>query len=200
MIMMIIYTDKTFTTTGNVYTSCDEDTIPQYVENYVGQTDNPELIAKLVEYYPNYEVVFENREIVDIIPDLNSLKETKISQLSEDCQNTIFSGTDYNNHHYSMKLDDQLNMGVLSNMLINGATSVPYHADDEVCRMYSATEFNAMFTTCMNFKVYNQSYFNQLKDMVKNFSTEIEVANAYYGMPLDEEHMENLNNLLGSVS
>lgn len=78
-------------------------------------------------------------------------------------------------------------MSLLSSIQ-NGALSVPYHADGEECRLYTASEFFAIAEAATNFKIYQESYFNSLRIYINAMETIEELDNITYGMEIPEEY------------
>lgn len=158
--------------------------------------DESELAKKVISLYPNFKIVTdEENKIIDILQDnsvsLTVEKDNKISSLSSICSSTITAGTDVEwmgeTKHYSLTLEDQSNLMALYTNASFGL-SVPYHADSETCRIYSAEEFQFVFNTVSHFKVYHTTYFNMLKHMILEMETKEEIEAAEYGMPLNDKY------------
>lgn len=195
---MILYKNRSFMTRSDV---------PN--EDFQGDADyiipdESELAKKVISLYPNFKIVTdEENKIIDILQDnsvsLTVEKDNKISSLSSICSSTITAGTDVEwmgeTKHYSLTLEDQSNLMALYTNASFGL-SVPYHADSETCRIYSAEEFQFVFNTVSHFKVYHTTYFNMLKHMILEMETKEEIEAAEYGMPLNDKYQKLLEEVI----
>ena len=117
------------------------------------------------------------------------VKSVKIAEMSNTCN-------DGNSYHFSLTTQDQLNLITLSSMVASGETQIPYHADGELCRFYSAEDINIIITTATHFKTYQVSYFNALKAYIESM-TDIETIGAVvYGMEIPAEHQSDVLKVL----
>ena len=119
---------------------------------------------------------------------LATAKEAKIGEMSETCANTITAGVDFNGYHYSLAIEDQLNMMDLVAMIQSGQATVPYHADGEDCRFYSAEEFMQLTDLATYHKLYHESYFNSLRGYINSMETVEEVNAVEYGIEIPVEY------------
>lgn len=164
--------------------------------------DGSELAEKIISLFPNFEIVEDdNNQLINIkeVINLTIEKDNKISSLSSICSSTITAGTDVEwmgeTKHYSLTLEDQSNlMALYANASLG--LSVPYHADGETCRIYSAEEFQFVFNTVSHFKVYHTTYFNMLKHMILEMETKEEIDAAEYGMPLNDKYQKLLEEVI----
>ena len=114
-----------------------------------------------VEEEPEY---VDPNEVITV----DYVKGVKIAEMSNTCNKVITNGfdvilSDGNSYHFSLTTQDQLNLITLSSMIASGETQIPYHADGELCRFYSAEDINKIITTATQFKTNQVSYFNALK-------------------------------------
>lgn len=129
------------------------------------------------------------------------VKSVKIAEMSNACNKVITNGfdvtlSDGNSYHFSLTTQDQLNLITLSSMVASGETQIPYHADGELCRFYSAEDINIIITTATQFKTYQVSYFNALKAYIESM-TDIETIGAVvYGMEIPAEHQSDVLKVL----
>ena len=77
-------------------------------------------------------------------------------------------------------------------MISNGAEAVPYHADGEECRYYSADDFTAVTTAAPNWKLYNESYFNSLRAYIQSMDTMAELLAVEYGIEVPLEYQTDV--------
>ena len=159
-----------------------------------------ELCTKVFEYCPYFDVVTdEEGKVIDITPTekpVAIIVSQKLSEISAICNTIITSGVDILGKHYSLTLNDQMNLESLKNSVREDALYVPYHADGELCALYPVEDFIVVYKTLLDHKLYHTTYYNQLKDMINKMTISSEIEACYYGMPLDEEHQNNMNILL----
>lgn len=124
---------------------------------------------------------------------LAEVKERHLAKLSNDCQNTIYSGinvtlADGTVRHFDLEIEDQLNLLTLSTLVATGETSIPYHASDELCTYYSVEDILKIIDTATVFKTYHTSYYNSLKNWVMSMESITEVGNVVYGAEIPSEY------------
>ena len=159
--------------------------------------DIDENILKNIFSYRYVNGEFVLKEDVDS-EKLKKIKEQKISAMSQECNNQITLGVDWNGDHYSLTLDDQTNIGNLT-LLASAGKSVPYHADGDGanCRFFTAEEFVQFSTYCQQFKVYHLTYYNQLKGYINSLTNIDDILSINYGTPLPGEYAEALSTMTG---
>lgn len=157
------------------------------------------------------DVVIEPEpEPVEELPDepqnnvtVDYIKTMKLVEMSNKCNQTITSGfdillSDNKVYHFSLTTQDQLNLITLSSMLSNGETSIPYHADGELCRFYSAEDIAAIIEMATKFKTYQVSYYNSLKVYIESLSTIDEIRAVVYGTEIPVEYQSDVLKILNS--
>ena len=125
------------------------------------------------------------------------VKSVKIAEMSNTCNKVITNGfdvvlSDGNSYHFSLTTQDQLNLITLSSMVANGETQIPYHADGELCRFYSAEDINIIITTATQFKTYQISYFNALKAYIESLDDMNEIGAITYGVDIPAEYQSDV--------
>lgn len=123
---------------------------------------------------------------------LESVAKRKIIEMSAICQTTITNGIDYNDEHYRLNTTDQINLTSLYSLAQLGQ-SVPYHADGQVCRIYTPEEMIGLAQAGTQWIIYHTTYFNLLKHQILEMSTVEEVEAVTYGMELKPEYQSILN-------
>lgn len=134
------------------------------------------------------------------VPDDGSVeivRENIINQMSAACNAAIVGGVDVmlsdgKTYHFSLQLEDQLNMLSLQGMIASGTEAVPYHADGEECRFFSMDDFTAVTTAATNWKLYNESYFNSLRAYIQSMDTMAELLAVEYGMEVPLEYQTDV--------
>ena len=129
-------------------------------------------------------------------PTLEYVKESKITEMSRACNQIIEAGFDIefngNQEHFSLTTQDQLNLISLSSMVAQGMEAIPYHADGEICRFYSAADMNAIVTQATAFKIYHTTYYNALKNYINSLDNIQDIAAVTYGIELPEEYQSEV--------
>lgn len=129
------------------------------------------------------------------------IRQSKITQLSNACRQTIENGFDLSVHgiqrHFSLTTQDQLNLMDLST-LAQTQSLIPYHADGEECQFYTSQEINEIVAAATEFKIYHTTYYNALKIYVNALETIEEISAVEYGMEIPEEFKTNMLKIIES--
>lgn len=125
----------------------------------------------------------------------------KLSELSSACNAAITAGADVqlsdgSTARFSYSLEDQSNVSEMFNAVLMGATSYPYHANGENCRMYSAADITAIYLALSSLKTGQTTYYNQLRQYVHTLETVPKIKAVKYGDALAGEYLETYNTLL----
>ena len=160
-----------------------------------------EIIIEPEQPEPIEQPIDENENIT-----VEYVKSRKIAEMSAACNSVITNGfdvelSDNNSYHFSLTTQDQLNLITLSAMVSSGETAIPYHADGELCKFYSAADITAIISAATAFKTYQVSYFNALKAYIESL-TDIEAVGAItYGVEIPIEYQSDvLKFLLNQVA
>ena len=84
-------------------------------------------------------------------------------------------------------------------MVEQGAPSYPYHADGNLCRLYTADEIKAISAAAMSHKLYHTTYCNHLFSWIDRVETEEELDAIYYGATLPDDLQANMNEVLSGA-
>lgn len=184
------------------------DTI-HYSEVKIKEIDEDEYNA-LVEALQTEEEVYEEidvdefPDIIDNIPvdedEINTIefiRMAKIDQLNKICNQTIVNGfdivlSDGLEHHFSLDVNDQLNLISLSAMVANGEAYIPYHADGELCTFFSNEDASAIMNKATEFKTYITTVCNSLKAYVGSLDTIEEIAAINFDTQIPEEYQSDV--------
>lgn len=152
----------------------------------------------LVPAVENAPIPVEEEEKETIITELTNpadeitleyVREAKINEMSRACNRTIEKGIDVEIkgevHHFSLNTQDQLNLITLST-LTDTEEVIPYHADGEICKFYTASEMKQIIAATTRFKIYHTTYYNALKAYIKSLDTIEDINAIYYGIKLPE--------------
>ena len=156
--------------------------------------------------YDGMRVVSDEEARRLIEPALEEVKGDKIKEISDTCKETIFKGinvtlSDGNTKHFSLKTEDQINLNGLLGQInlgnIRPENGVPYHADGEMCTLFSIVDFTLIANTAMSFILRQTTYCNHLMSYVKSLDNVSDVRTAVYGQELTGEFLESYNNIIG---
>lgn len=192
---MIIFNDLTWQICSDYP---DTDYTPEKSALYVIPDSSP-LASIVMQYAPNIEITIDQEgNVINVIgyEDIKAIKNCKCQEINNACSNIIYQGIDYNGEHYDLTDEDQINMLAWSSVAQLG-NSVPYHSSGNPCRIYSAEEFLGLVNAATQFKTYNLSYCNLLKQQVSEMTDAEEIKNIKYGDNLNAKYQNMLNQLLG---
>ena len=128
---------------------------------------------------------------------LNTIKANKTAEMSAACRAAIVAGfdvtlSDGKDHHFSLTVEDQLNLNALFGLLATGAEQVPYHADGETCMYFAATDMQTVVQEATAHKTYHESYFNSLKAYIASKRTAASVHAIEYGTEIPEQYQSDV--------
>ena len=131
------------------------------------------------------------------VPTLEELQAAKKREISQACENAIYSGVDVklsdgSTEHFSLTEHDQLNLFGKQVQLTAGATELEYHADGQPCRYYSAKDMQIITSTAMAYVSYHTTYCNALNMWIAGCETAYEIQQIYYGAEVPEAHQNEV--------
>ena len=157
----------------------------------LGFTDsNKEIqIAEALKYSYNGEYTIE--EEPDDRP-LEEIRADKLVELSASCNAAITAGMDVETtkgtEHFSLQETDQINLTTALSAVQSGAAGYPYHADGQLCRLFTAAEIQAIAAASVKHKLYHTTLCNHLLTWARRAETKEELSGITYaadGMPED---------------
>lgn len=128
---------------------------------------------------------------------LNTIKANKTAEMSAACRAAIVAGfdvtlSDGKDHHFSLTVEDQLNLNALFGLLATGAEQVPYHADGETCMYFASADMQTVVQEATAHKTYHESYFNSLKAYIASKRTAASVHAIEYGTEIPEQYQSDV--------
>ena len=136
---------------------------------------------------------------------LNKTKQSKLTEISKSCEDYIYAGTnvalsDDTTEHFTYTLADQSNISEMFTAVMTGATEYPYHADGEICKIYSKEQIITIYGTLSLFKTEATTYHNSLKAQI-NAMTDADVIAAvkFKETELTGEYLENYAAMMASA-
>lgn len=159
--------------------------------------DKGEEISNVVKdedsYYQGEDTIVDSNSIIT----LDYLKTQKIKEMSYFCNQAIVDGfdvelSDKKMHHFSLTVQDQLNLITLSSLAVSGEENIPYHADGELCEFFSANDIMAIINAATELKTYHTTYYNSLKLYIQSLVNKEDVANITYGVSIPDEYKSDV--------
>ena len=136
---------------------------------------------------------------------VDSAKSAKIAEIKQSCEDYICAGTDVTyadntSEHFTYTLADQSNISEMFTAIMAGATEYPYHADGEICKIYTKEQIVTIYGTLSLFKTEATTYHNSLKAQV-NAMTDIDTISAtkFKETELTGEYLTNYNEMMASA-
>lgn len=138
-------------------------------------------------------------------PPLEEVKAGKIADLSAACNAAIVAGMDVETtqgtEHFSLEETDQINLSAALTAVQAGAASYPYHADGQLCRMFTAAEIQSIAQASVQHKLYHTTLCNHLLTWARRAETAEELAGiSYTAENLPEDLAANMAGVLASAS
>lgn len=137
---------------------------------------------------------------------LDGLRAAKHAEISAASEAAIYAGMDVETtqgtEHFSLTEKDQINLTTAKNAVDKGAAAYPYHADGEMCRIFTAAEINAIGQASIAHKIYHTTYCNHLFEWIRRADA-AELADITYGVELPEDlaaHMQEILTQAGAVA
>lgn len=137
----------------------------------------------------------------DPVP-LEDKRAAKTAAMSAACNAAITAGMDVETtqgtEHFSLQETDQINLTAAVTAVQQGASDYPYHADGELCRMFTAAEIGAVGQASIAHKLYHTTYCNHLFAWIRRASA-AELAGITYGAELPEDLAASMQALLAQA-
>ena len=145
-------------------------------------TDGSEVI--LGGDIPGIDELFLNNRPLD------EIRADKLEELSSSCNAAITAGMDVETaqgtEHFSLQETDQINLTTALSAVQSGAAGYPYHADGQLCRLFTAAEIQAIAEASVKHKLYHTTLCNHLLTWARRAETKEELSGITYaadGMP-----------------
>ena len=175
-------------------------------ENFDESSDSASLALVSKERYSddaNYEKnlsaaraeAYNGEVTVEEVPDnrpLDVIRADKLAELSASCNTAITAGMDVETtqgtEHFSLQETDQINLTTALSAVQSGAAGYPYHADGQLCRLFTAAEIQAIAAASVKHKLYHTTLCNHLLTWARRAVTKEELSGITYaadGLPDD---------------
>ena len=123
---------------------------------------------------------------------LDEIRADKLAELSSSCNAAITAGMDVETtqgtEHFSLQETDQINLTTALSAVQSGAAGYPYHADGQLCRLFTAAEIQAIAAASVRHKLYHTTLCNHLLTWARRAETREELSGITYsadGLPED---------------
>lgn len=131
--------------------------------------------------------------------------EAKCAELSEACHAAIVAGCDVvledgSRSNFSLAESDQINLTTALAAVEHGAAGYPYHADGQMCRVFSAADIQAIAQAATAHKLFCTTLCNHLMAWARRVETKEELAAITYQSPLPEDLAEHMQEVMQSAS
>ena len=153
----------------------------------LGWSEANEELAKRESYNGEYTI----EDVPDDRP-LEEIRADKLAELSDACNAAITAGMDVETtqgtEHFSLQETDQINLTTALSAVQSGATNYPYHADGQLCRLFTAAEIQAIAAASVRHKLYHTTLCNHLLTWARRAETKEELSGITYaadGLPED---------------
>ena len=188
---------------GTLYRDSWMQPLPLIEYNYLEGT----VIEIPENVYNSFKAAIENNEAIDYNPPIYNpvitpepidtvsieyAKQLRITELSNTCTQTIESGIDLENEHYSLTVTDQLNLLAAENEIRNGAEQVMYHTDGEDYRYFTAEEIAAIVSAANRWRIYNTTYFKAVKAYLTDLTDLQTILDFQYGDEVPDEYKSDI--------
>ena len=147
-------------------------------------TDGSEVI--LGGDIPGIDELFLNNRPLD------EIRADKLAELSASCNAAITAGMDVETtkgrEHFSLQETDQINLTTALSAVQSGASGYPYHADGQLCRLFTVAEIQAIAAASVQHKLYHTTLCNHLLTWARRAETKEELSGITYaadGLPED---------------
>ena len=153
----------------------------------LGWSETNEELAKREAYNGEYTI--------EDVPDdrtLDVIRADKLVELSAACNDAITAGMDVETtqgtEHFSLQETDQINLTTALSAVQSGAAGYPYHADGQLCRLFTAAEIQSIAAASVKHKLYHTTLCNHLLTWARRAETREELSGITYsadGLPED---------------
>lgn len=139
-------------------------------------------------------------EEIEYIPTIAEVRQSKLCELSNICNDTIEHGVDLDingvTEHFSYKIEDQNNIKDKFDIAIKTRMDVPYHSDGGSIKKYTSEQIINLYISEKLNLAHHATYFNQLKMYINTLEDIDSISSIAYGCELTGKYLENYNNAI----
>lgn len=153
-------------------------------------------------------IAYNGEYTIEDVPDDRALEEIradKLVELSAACNAAITAGMDVETtqgtEHFSLQETDQINLTTALSAVQSGAAGYPYHADGQLCRLFTAAEIQAIAVASVKHKLYHTTLCNHLLTWARRAETKEELSGITYSADrLPEDLAANMAAVLSAAA
>lgn len=128
---------------------------------------------------------------------IETYRTEKLRVMSNTCNALIVNGIDYENKHYSLDTNDQINISRLAfEAQRPHHQPLIYHADGEPTRVYTEQEILDIDDKANAWITYNTCYYNLLKQYIETIESADIVASINYFQQLPPQYQSQLDEMV----
>ena len=136
---------------------------------------------------------------------LEELRADKETEISDACNTAIVAGMDVETsrgtEHFALHETDQINLTTALSTVETGAAGYPYHADGQLCRMFTWEEIEAIAKASIQHKLYHTTLCNHLLTWARRAETVEELGGITYSADnLPEDLAANMAQVLAEAT
>ena len=136
---------------------------------------------------------------------LEELRADKETEISDACNTAIVAGMDVETsqgtEHFALQETDQINLTTALSAVETGAAGYPYHADGQLCRMFTREEIEAIAKASIQHKLYHTTLCNHLLTWARRAETAEELDGITYSADnLPEDLATNMAQVLAAAT
>lgn len=135
--------------------------------------------------------------------ELSYVKKIKNEELNSACTEMIYSGIDVETtkgtEHFSLTDVDQLNIKALYDKAISGETSLLYHSDGNLCRIFTADEIKSLMSQVLFHVTFYTTLCNHLHVQVNNMRSIDRINEVNFSVSsLTDTYKDSFNQIVNS--
>lgn len=134
---------------------------------------------------------------------IQQARAAKLAEISDACQQAVYAGVDVadtkGTEHFGLTIADQTNLSALASAIAQGAAAVPYHADGQLCRAFTAAEFSAVYTAAKAHVTKETTLCNHMNVWINRCTTAAEISAITYTSSLPDDLQANYSAILSAA-
>lgn len=102
--------------------------------------------------------------------------------------------------HIDLSEGDQINLSAAKDAVDSGATQYPYHLNNNMCILYSATDIKILASSATAHKLYHTTLFNHYHVWINRCTTAEELSQISYGCVLPDDLKANMEAIMNAIA
>lgn len=170
------------------------------LQTYEGFITTYRILGQLVQLSDDGSIYDPNAEHAAQVAEA---REAKIPELSGICNTFICNGVDVEFDgvvkHFSFSPEDQQNLKAAFDLSVATKMSVPYHADNDTCVLYTPEQIAQIYIAEQLNLTHHQTYFNQLKQTILAMDDVDAIQAVTYGQELTGEYLQTYQAMMAQT-